>query len=168
MDESLSLKDWLAQNPLPEEIMRNEDGSEYLSIEVVEPKLDYLCPTWDTENFSHFLFIHPFGGTFCSGNVELIVEYKEYLESGQYNTIKRRITGSATFDLSRYNPNMNWGAICLSLCTVSAAKKLGRFFGKYLNKGELTVPTEQGKKLSTPSLDKLQNTINKLNVKKTS
>lgn len=158
MNTTLSLADWLAQNPLPEEIRYNEDQSAYIPYEFIEPKLDYLSPTWGTENFNHFLFTTPDGRVLCSGGAELVIEYKEHLAGGQCNIVKRRITGGATFDTQRYFPNSHWGAICLSLCTVSAAKKIGRFFGKELNKGSLTVPTISN---GIPAKnDKLKNTIN--------
>jgi len=160
MNDQLSLQEWLAQEPLPEEIRYNEDGSSYIPIEYIKPKLDYFCPSWTTKNFNHFLFVAPNGNTFCSASVELFIEYQEYLDGGQCNLIKRTITGSATFDVQRYYPNLNWGATALSLSIVSAAKELGLFFGKELNKEILTVPFNPKKE--SPKKSQLIKSINKI------
>lgn len=170
--EQLSLKEWLAQQPLPEEIRYNDDGSAYLAIEVVKPKLDYLSPTWSTSNFQHhftqmpvFKDGEPNGITlWASASVELSITYKVDIrtEEGKnyipptFQTITRVISGSATFDVQKYYPNTNWAQTALSLCIVAAAKELGTFFGKELNKERLTVPTE---KVISKRSDKITNTI---------
>jgi len=172
----LSLSEWINQDPYPEEIRYNEDQSAYIPIEFIKVKLDYLSPQWETRNFNHFFFPTPNGALICSASVELEISYKVDIrtEEGKqfipptYNTVKRTLSGTATFDVQKYYPNQNWAAIALSLSIVSAAKEIGPFFGKLLNKDLLTVPTEVLKKASAPALDKLKNTINKLNVKKTS
>lgn len=177
MDTTLSLKDWLAQTPLTTEIRYNEDGSIYIPIEFIKPKLDYLSPYWSTANFSHSITeVEAFdkaGNKFgkdiiISGSTELIIEYTIFKKdfsscNGQIKTshiIKRVLTGSATFYAQKYYPNVNWGQTCLSLCIVAAAKELGPFFGKDLNKETLTMPTN-----SKPNKknDKLLNTIKNIN-----
>lgn len=127
--QELSLSDWLNQEPLPEEIRYNTDGSMYIPVEFIKIKLDYLDKFWSTENFSHYLQ-HVQGRDYCFGSVELIVTFNEYKKNtdliGGKSTIvnKRVISGAATFDLQKYQPNENWSATCLSLCIVNAAKEL--------------------------------------------
>lgn len=167
MNDSLSLSDWLNQQPLDSEIRFNEDQSRYLPIEFVKPKLSYLDPNWSTQNFNHQFIPYGDGKLICSGSVELIIDWIERLDNPVKNTLsagvsvyqknKRIITGSATFFVEKYVPNMNFGATCLSLCIVNAAKELGPFFGQDLNKDILTIPTDYGKKQN----DKLMNTLKK-------
>ena len=145
MNTELSLQDWLNQEPLPEEIKSNIDGSRYIPIEFIKTKLDYMTGSkWQTVNFSHSFIELPDRTLLCSGSVELIVE-------------GRTITGSATFDVQRYYPNMNWGAICQSLCIVNSAQNLGKVFGKYLNSHLLTVPVVA--EIKPLKSDKVTNTI---------
>ena len=173
MNEQLSLTDWLAQKPLPEEIKFNDDGSSYIPIEFIKPKLDYLSPIWSTVNFKHTFYNSQDGRLWCYASVELSIEYTEFIKkvTDQIGAIdihfksKRTLSGSATFDVQKYYPNTNWGQTALSLCIVAAAKELGIFFGKELNKEMLTIPTvSNGKK--DKKLDKLTRTINQLDVKK--
>lgn len=168
MDTQLSLKDWIAQQPLPEEIKFNEDGSVYIPVEFIKPKLSYLSPTWGTTNFIHSPFeIDAFDKAgnkigrelWFTGSAELNIEYEEFISLRTTDKItKRTLTGSATFNTQKYYPNTNWAAICLSLCIVAAAKELGDFFGKSLNKERLTVPTEI--RTTTKKESRIINTVN--------
>lgn len=169
MNEQLSLTDWLAQKPLPEEIRYNEDGSSYIPVEFIKPKLNYLSPNWSTTNFKHSFYTASDGRLWCSASVELSVQirivnnytYSTYPTVEKYNISNRIISGSATFDVQKYYPNTNWGQTALSLCIVAAAKELGDFFGKSLNKEMLTMPNIiDGKKGN--KTDKLANTIKNL------
>lgn len=173
-DDELDLKAWLAQPPLPEEIRHNEDGSAYIPIEFIKPKLDYLCPNWETKNFNHLLIPANDGGLICSGSVELHFYYKIDMrtEMGRICAptplimlTNRVITGSATFFTSKYHPNFNWGQTCLSLCIVASAKELGEFFGKSLNKDMLTVPFNE-LSASKKRNDKMLSTIKKISTSK--
>lgn len=145
MDKELSMQEWLDQEPALEEIRSNVDGSRYIPIEFIKTKLDYMTDTeWQTDNFKHFLHELPDRTLLCSGSVELIVE-------------GRTITGSATFDVQRYYPNLNYGAIGLSLCIVNSSQNLGRFFGKFLNSHLLTTPIVA--EIKPLKSDKVTNTI---------
>lgn len=173
MNTELNLKDWLAQKPLPEEIKFNDDGSSYIPIEFIKPKLDYLYNNWSTTNFKHTFYNTPDGKYWCSASIELSIGYKFDLrtENGckfippQLQSIVRTISGSSTFDVQKYYPNTNWGQTALSLCIVAAAKELGDFFGKSLNKEMLTIPINSNSK-QNKKLNKLTATINKLEIKK--
>lgn len=172
MNEQLSLADWLAQKPLPEEIKFNEDQSAYIPIEFIKVKLDYLSPNWSTSNFKHSFYNAPDGRLWCSASVELKIVYKYknnlpaqcFPPNMHYNEVSRTLSGSATFDVQKYYPNTNWGQTALSLSIVAAAKELGDFFGKSLNKEMLTMPTvSNGKKEKIDN--KLANTIKNLSAK---
>lgn len=131
------LQSWLNQEPLPEDIRYNDDGSAYQPIEVVKPKLDILDAGWSTKNFNHFYF-QPIDGSWrISGSVELRVQYA----LGGV-VIDRTLVGASTFDTQDYAPNTHYAQTCLSLCIVAAAKEIGAFFGKNLNRGLETVPKE--------------------------
>lgn len=175
MNEQFSLTDWLAQKPLPEEIKFNDDGSSYIPIEFIKPKLDYLSTIWSTVNFKHTFYNSPDGKLWCSASVELHLTMFRFQATSKtigggdfvYESVKeqRILSGSATFDVQKYYPNTNWGQTALSLCIVAAAKELGIFFGKELNKEMLTMPTvSNGKK--DKKVNKLTRTINQLDVKK--
>jgi len=166
MSTELSLSDWLSQEPLLSEIKTNDDGSRYLPIEVIKPKLDYLCNIgWETKNFKHSYFNLPDRTLCCTGSVELTISYSSYMIGSPVNIIDRTITGSATFDINRYYPNFNLGAICLSLCIVNASQNISKFFGKDLNKGLLTIPSIKEIKV-TPIDDKMINTLKSIGKKK--
>ena len=140
MNTELSLQDWLNQEPLPEEIKSNTDGSRYIPIEFIKPKLDVLCDkNWDTLIFRHEMINMPDRSLYCTGSVELCVVFSYGQDEGVFYT-ERRLTGAATFDCQRYFPNTNFAAILLSLAIVNAAQNLGRFFGKHLNSHLLTIP----------------------------
>lgn len=147
MSNIISLKDWINQEPLEGEVGTLDNGALYIPIDFIKAKLDYLCPSgWDTINFKHYPFLSPDGRWMFSGNVELCIDY-----TIDEQVISRTITGSATFDTERYNTgadkNENFGETCLSHCIVSAAKNIGRFFGKYLNKMEMEVHAPSGEKI---------------------
>ena len=171
MNTELSLQGWLAQEPLPEEIRYNEDQSAYIPIEFIKPKLNYLSPDWCTRNFNHFYLPTPNGALICSASIEIEISYKVDIRTDEgksyipptFNTVKRTLSGTTTFDVQKYYPNQNWAAIALSLSIVSAAKEIGVFFGKNLNKDLLTIPTEIIKKVSSPALNKLDRTIKSIN-----
>jgi hypothetical protein len=170
MNEQLSLTDWLAQKPLPEEVKFNEDGSSYIPVEYIKPKLNYLSPNWSSTNFKHNFYNTPDGKLWCSASIELHIGYMVDLRTDEgkslavaplLQNVSRTLSGAATFDVQKYYPNTNWGQTALSLSIVAAAKELGDFFGKSLNKEMLTVPTViEGKK--DKKSDKLANTIKNL------
>lgn len=145
MNKELTLKEWLSQEPLLEEVRSNTDGSRYIPIEFIKNKLDYLTDCkWQTTGFNHFLQELPGGLILCSGSVELLV-------------LNRKITGSVTFDVQKYYPNFNFAAICNSLAIVNASMNLGNFFGKFLNSHLLTVPAVA--EIKPLKKDKVTNTI---------
>lgn len=177
MDNTLSLSDWLSQQPLLEEIRCNEDFSTYIPIEFIKVKLDYLSPTWSTQKFNHQFIEMPvfdkdgnkMGMTlWVSASIELIISYKIDIRSEEgkkfipptFNNVKRILSGATTFDVQKYYPNTSWAQTALSLSIVAAAKELGDFFGKSLNKERLTVPTVNPKQIKKEN--KLANTLKSL------
>lgn len=120
------LQGWLNQEPLETDIFQKGSGF-YIPIEIIKPRLDILDPLWSTRNFKH-LFFHNLTGEelWCSGSLDLIVRC-----SGR---IERTLSGAATFNTAEYLPNTHFAQTCLSLCIVAAAKEIGKFFGRDLNK----------------------------------
>lgn len=136
------LADWLSQEPLLEEI-EFKDGGAYIPIETIISKLDLLDKSWGRKNAFHTIFLDHNGELWCSGTVELNVKYSLPLiinnatgSIESWEEINRTITGGATFKLDQYakEGNTHYAAICLSLCTVSAAQYIAPCFGKNLNK----------------------------------
>lgn len=164
--QELSLSDWLNQDPLPQEVRYNADTSAYIPVEFIKVKLDYLDSHWGTQNFNHFLQ-HIQGRDYCFGSVELIISFLELKKDAnmigsKLVQTKRIITGAANFDLQKYQPNENYAATCLSLCIVNAAKELGVFFGKNLNKEMLTVPTPAPTGIENVTVSIINKSINNL------
>jgi hypothetical protein len=142
MIDPKELAAWLLQEPLPEEI-EMKDGGFYIPIEIIISKLDMLDESWGRKSASHTFFSDHNGELYCSGTVELDIQYRLPLLLNNlngaiesYKTIKRTIAGGATFKLDQYakEGNTHYAAICLSLCTVSAAQHIAPCFGKNLNK----------------------------------
>lgn len=132
IDPKKDLAAWLNQEPSKEDLSINEDGSVYQSIDIIKPKLDIAFPSWQTQNFQHTYLLAPYGTFFCSGSVELVLDYnlfrfpfvpkackinKEEISSliqefeKSPNTIysyeqnlnnKRILVGAATFDTEKY------------------------------------------------------------------
>ncbi len=162
METELSLEQWLNQEPLPEEIRTNVDGSRYIPIEFIKPKLSFLSSSWSTTNFQHSFPKMLNGKLFVSGSIELHISYykdlrttegRKHIEKAILQKTERVISGAATFDIDDYYPNTHFAQTCLSLCIVAAAKEIGKFFGRDLNKERLTVPSEEtGKKKKEPDL----------------
>lgn len=121
-------KEWLNQEPPAQEISKNNDGSEFIPIAIVEGLLDeYTDRTWKTCGFQFSL--HPYGTTLLiSASVELIVYH--YADESR---IYRSMVGAITFTDIAYGSNLNFAATALSECIKNAAKKLGPRFGKNLN-----------------------------------
>jgi hypothetical protein len=139
-----------------------KNGGAYLPIELIKPRLTILDPSWSTRNYKHTYILDHNGIVYCSGSVDLSVKYRYPLVSNvatqqvlQWQNIDRTIVGAATFSLAEYmegeKPNSHFAATCLSLCIVSAAKEIGKYFGMDLNK-EVAVEPE----------NKILNTLGKL------
>lgn len=137
---------WLLQEPPLEEI-EFKDGGAYIPIEIIISKLDLLDKSWGRKNAFHTIFLDHNGELWCSGTVELNVKYSLPLIINNvtgaiesWEEINRTITGGATFKLDQYakEGNTHYAAICLSLCTVSAAQYIAPCFGKNLNKSVVT------------------------------
>jgi hypothetical protein len=157
IDPKQDLLAWLSQEPAPEDIRYNDDGSLYQPVEVVKEKLDILDIGWSTKNFHHFYF-QPIDGSWrISGSVELRVQY---VLGGV--VIDRSLVGASTFDTQEYTPNTHYAQTCLSLCIVAAAKEIGAFFGKNLNKGlepELKIKQLKKKKAGLIEKQKMSNAV---------
>lgn len=130
------LQAWLDQEPLETDVFQKGSGV-YIPVEIIKPRLDILDPHWCTRNYKHFVFVDHDGKLFCSGSVDLVIHIWP-VRGPEVGFIERTIVGAATFDTAEYNtpinPNTHYGQTCLSLCIVAAAKEIGRFFGRDLNK----------------------------------
>lgn len=128
------LKQWCDQEPDPNHIKTNDDGSEYIDIVDVENLLSELDLLWGTEDFKYRV-IESNGRLYGSASVVLTLTLLNQ---------KRRIVGAATVplaeDITHSEPTL------LSEAQKNAAKKLGRKFGKYLNDRGTQTPHTNGKK----------------------
>ena len=112
---------WLNEQPKPEEILSNDDGSQYIPIGTVEQLLDDATgQTWGTRNFQ---FDTHGGNGFFSASIELIF-------------LDRILLGAITFHDTDYPDNRDFAGTALSECLKNAAKKLGNRFGRSLNRLE--------------------------------
>lgn len=119
----MTLKEKFKQQPLESDIKSNEDGSVFIPIGIVQNKLDDLP---DAE-WSFILTEYTANKKTISGFGELIIEYWE--EAHKY-VIRR--TGSATLDVSiEVKGSLPW---LESEMQKNAAKKLGPWFGRDLNR----------------------------------
>lgn len=122
---------WLDEDPPSYEIAKNNDGSEFIPIAIVEELLNKLTDrTWETKHFAWSLFSHG-DVVLVSASVQLEVGYT--LGPSTPHCVFRSITGAVTFTSDAYAPNINLAATALSECIKNAAKKLGRRFGNKLN-----------------------------------
>lgn len=138
---------WLNQEPSEADIMIHPKTlGKYIPIEIIKPRLDILDPSWSTRNFKHLFFADHNGRLFCSGSIDLCVRYTIGVPYDKM-LIERTISGAATFDTNDYEKegNTHYGQTCLSLCIVAAAKEIGRYFGRDLNK---VIPEEKENKIA--------------------
>ena len=117
----MDINTFLEQQPKPEEILVNEDGSQYIPIGIVENLLDAITDkTWGTRNFT---FDTHGGNGFFSASLELLF-------------FDRVLVGTITFHETDYDDNRDYAAIAASECIKNAAKRLGNRFGRSLNRIE--------------------------------
>lgn len=132
IDPKKDLVAWLNQEPSAEDLSYNEEGNVYQSIDVIKPKLDIAFPGWQTKNFQHTYLLTPYGTFYCSGSVELVLDYSrfQYVFTAKKSSIsleemqnmlaefdktpniitsdkkelecKRILVGAATFDTEKY------------------------------------------------------------------
>lgn len=111
----------LNEQPKPEHIASNSDGSQYIPIGFIEQYLDELTDSnWTTKNFVFYTGT----GDFISASIELNVQTLD---------LNRTLVGGITFHPSEYPNNYDYVGIAISECTKNAAKKLGDKFGRSLN-----------------------------------
>lgn len=120
--------DWIHGDIPEEDILKNDDGSSFMPIEKVYPLLDKYDPTWGHTDFKFHQFEFA-GKFFASGSVVLLFPEQ-----------KRKLVGAATVEIlpdenQDYNLN-GLEAVLLSETTKNGAKKIGKRFGRYLNKKE--------------------------------
>lgn len=125
--------EWLNQEPPIEEVARNNDGSEFIPIAIVENLLDeFTNNDWGTANFRYYF--HPYSTTvLISGSLELSVTYYICHKDGREIHGCRTLIGAVTFTDDTHGSNLNFAATAKSECIKNAAKQLGRRFGRYLN-----------------------------------
>lgn len=124
IQDQLTMMDWLNSEPPAEEIMTNDDGSQYIPIGIIENLLtQYSNSKWSTTNFK-WNFLQQATTLFISGSVEIVIHIFGF---------PRHLTGAATITDFAYAGNQDYIATVLSEATKNAAKKLGVRFGKNLN-----------------------------------
>lgn len=150
--------EWLQQQPLPEEVSKNDDGSEFIPIVIVETNLDELTDgDWSTKNFQYS--VHVYGTTLLiSASVELCVSYAVNIGKpgyGHWVVLNRTLVGAVTFTDLKHGSNLDFAATGLSEAIKNAAKKLGPRFGKNLNGrgGDLNKATLPLEPLEKPIMD---------------
>lgn len=153
----MNLKEWLDQEPAPEDI-REKDGAKYIPYHIVVDKLNLLTEgSWNARNFTFHTCTLPDRRIMVTGSVDVEVEYKivtlwktEIMKSTKahplptvsgtmevkrpeaWATVKRTLSGAATFLLSK-NGNPHPAASVKSLAIMNAVKPLGKQFGWGLN-----------------------------------
>lgn len=136
-------KDWLSEEPKPEEVKLNPDNSQYIPIGMLEQVLDTF-DRWGTSNFK-FALLKTGGTIFASASISLDV---------WFDNQERHHTGASTFQILQNDVNTDYEATALSLALANAAKKLGKRFGRGLNNrlltGETALPIKQVQETHTP------------------
>lgn len=120
------LKKWLSTECPKEEVRYlNEEAQTgaYIPIGLIEQNLDEF-DNWNTDAFS-FLLTRVDKNWVASGSVMLIVKHGDL-------TIQRH--GAVTFPVQTKSTNEDYQSTVLSLAISNAAKKLGKRFGRHLNK----------------------------------
>ncbi len=120
--------DWINEDIPEGDIHYNEDGSAYIPIEKLYPLLDRYDTHWGHTNFKFSIIDVP-GKKFASGSLELILPNQ-----------KRRLLGAATIEILPVKEDeydlSGLEATMVSEATKNAGKKIGKRFGRYLNKTE--------------------------------
>lgn len=140
---------WLLEQPQPEEIQDNTDGSQYLPIGIVETKLRQFDPAWSANNFT-FLPISFYDGTYLNGSIEVTVSIC-FGDGGKYMKV---MVGAATIKAEDYLPNTDWAATLKAECIKNAVKALGAQFGSELN-GRVDVRKDIVGNKQRPRADKI-------------
>lgn len=140
---------WINDAPAENDILKNEDGSEYIPIGIVELKLTKLDSHWGTENFWFNLIHTPNGDMLSVGSIDITIEY-----GGK----KRKLVGTATLfvpaDVSMGEGNTNFSATTKSECIKNGVKAIGRNFGSELND---RIPTiEKSKPSGSPRVGRVK------------
>ncbi len=133
--------DWIHEDVPEEEISVNEDGSVFIPIDIVLPLLDRYDPSWGTMDFK-FSMISLAGKNYASGSLVLLFPEQ-----------KRRMVGAATVEiLPDENGDINLNGLEATISSESiknGSKRIGRRFGRYLNKVERNTYFDAKKKRPT-------------------
>lgn len=117
--ETKSFKELISRAPLEGEIRKNEDGSLYIAIGTIENKLDEMFDYWDwkfTNVIENKNTISGIGELDCSVN-------------DVYSIVR---TGTATIQGTLNKEHTL--PLLEAMCILNAAKKLGKWFGRDLNR----------------------------------
>jgi hypothetical protein len=116
----------ISADPLPEDIKTNPDGSKYIPISVIQNKLDQIFPVWSWDLTREF-----FGrsGITCKGILSL---YHPLLPNAFYRS--GTVAVVRTQEMRMDYPKAE------SMCMLNAAKKIGRWFGRDLNRDKDDAP----------------------------
>lgn len=123
--------------PCPlEEVQTDENGGQYLPIELVKKKLEWL-----EEYFGLRVWQSDFRHKFQPWNKDLIVSGSLTIEFADF-----RLVGAATFPASRFGANKHYAPTLRSLCVTNALSWRFPAFGSQLNQNDgISIPDkEQG------------------------
>ena len=115
----------LGSDPSPEEIRSNDEGYFFIPISIVQSKLDTVFGYWNCT------FDKPIiEGKFICGQGSLIVHFPDPISNTIDNVVHKSGTAAVarTGDLRLDYPKLE------TMCILNAAKKLGRYFGRDLNR----------------------------------
>jgi hypothetical protein len=121
--------------PCPlEEVQTDENGGQYLPIEVVKRKLE-----WIEEYFGLRVWQSDFKHEYQPWNKELIVSGSLTIEFLDF-----RLVGAATFPASRFGANKHFAPTLKSLCVTNALSWRFPAFGSQLNQNDgVTIPEKE-------------------------
>lgn len=134
---STSIKDWLKQEPEPDDVAPAPERGLHIPIEKLENNLDHF--NWSTQSFHWHIFKNGYGDNVIAASIELVLEYTE-----NKKTIRRSFVGGCNFSVTAIFPNVHYIATAKSMCIKNAASDAGKKLGRGMNAE--VVPTEEAKK----------------------
>lgn len=134
-----NIQDWLKQ-PVPiAEIEKNDDGSEFQPIWVIESLLDELC-NYNWSRHSHRYSLHETHNNWWLAT-SIVTELK-------YNGIRRNLVCGSFINMNDYPGNSNMLQTGIAEATKAGVKVLGSRFGYSLNNRTSSVKLKKPVKMS--------------------
>lgn len=124
----MTILEKLQQPPKPEHIKLVNGDGEHIPIGIIENELDAIFTYWGTGNYVFSKMLMPDGRLAIDASIELRVSIT--------NEIYLDRTGSCSFFATGNEQGIeaNYSAIAKSACICNAAKSLGLYFGRGLNR----------------------------------